>query len=88
MKLKNEFIKSTIADECIVIPVGERVVDFSGIIKLNETGEFLWDRLQRDTTKETLCSEMLKEHGVDEAQAMEDVEAFLSLLKEKNLLEE
>ena len=45
MTLKKGFMLRSIAGTHVVIPLGERVVDFNGILTLNETGAFLWELL-------------------------------------------
>ena len=43
MKIKNDFIVKEISGSTVVIPVGNRVADFNGMLKLNETGVFLFN---------------------------------------------
>ena len=45
MKIKDNYVLQTMADEYIVVPVGEEADRVHGIIKLNETGAFLWKRM-------------------------------------------
>ena len=45
MKLKSGFILREIAGSSIIVPVGERVKEFNGVINLNDTGVFLWNIL-------------------------------------------
>ena len=54
MKIKSGFVKSKIGDECVVVPVGAKTVDFRGIITLNDSAEFIWDSLKEDKTEEEL----------------------------------
>ena len=43
MKIKKGFIVRKVGGENIAVPVGERGKSFHGMIKLNETGNFLWE---------------------------------------------
>jgi len=47
MKLKEGFMLRQVAGEHVVLPVGADV-DFNGMITLNETGAFLWNRLEQE----------------------------------------
>lgn len=38
MKIKKDFMLREIVGTWIVVPLGERVVDFNGMVTLNETG--------------------------------------------------
>lgn len=50
MKIKEGFILRTIAGQHVVVPTGQHL-DLSLMITLNETGAFLWEKLQVETTK-------------------------------------
>lgn len=87
MKVKNGFLLRKVGEQNIVVAVGEESRDFNGIIRLNETGRFLWEKLQADTTEKNLVSAMLLEYDIDEATAVNDTADFIASLREANLLE-
>ena len=82
MKLKDGLIYRKIAGEHVVIPVGNNIADFNGIISLNETAAFLWVKLKEGTEPGILVSALLEEYDVEQAQAEKDVSEFLTLLRE------
>ncbi len=86
MKIKEGFIKSKLGNECVVVPVGAQTIDFRGLITLNETGEFIWDKLSEDRNEAELVDAILAEYEVDRQTAEKDVKAFVDTLKEKDLL--
>lgn len=86
MKIKDGFVMKSIAGTDVVMPIGDNMVSFGSVITLNETGVFLWQKLQEETTQEKLVSEMLKEYNVDEATAESDVAEFVNKLQEVGLL--
>ena len=86
MKIKDGFVMKSIAGTDVVMPIGDNMVSFGSVITLNETGVFLWQKLQEETTQEKLVSEMLKEYNVDEATAESDVAEFVNKLHEVGLL--
>ena len=86
MKIKDDFVLKKIAGSYVVVPVRTRAVDFSGIIKLTETGAFLWKLLEKGADREVLISSLLSEYEVDEATAAADVDRFVDKLREADLL--
>ena len=88
MKIKSGFAKRNIAGSEIVVPVGNKAMEFNGMITLNESGGFFWDRLVEGCTKEQLLSKVLLEYEVTEQKASEDIDKFLDMLRENNLLDE
>ena len=79
LKLKDGFILRQIAGETMVIPSGAEL-DLNMMITLNETGCFLWERLQNGTTEEALVAALLEEYDVDEATARKQVVKFVEKL--------
>lgn len=58
------------------------------IMSLNETGALLWRCLETGAEKQELVDAILKEYDTDAETAEKDVDAFLSQLREKALIEE
>ena len=87
MKIKPNFMLREIAGSWLVVPLGERVVDFNGIITLSETGAFLWKLMEKNANVEELIDQLLIEYDVDENTARADVTEFAAALKEGALLE-
>ena len=87
LKIKNDFILKKIAGSYVVIPVRQQAVDFSGIIKLSETGAFLWQLLETGAERDELVEKLVESYLVDEATASADVDRFIAKLSEVGLLE-
>lgn len=85
MKLKDGFMLKEVAGSYIVIPVGQ--VDFTAMITVNETGAFLWELLTQGATREELCEKMIAEYAVDEATALRDIDNFIKILSDHQLLD-
>ncbi len=88
MKVNHEFLLKEIAGSFVVIPVSSVLVNFDGMITLNETGVFLWRLLEEGSTFEDLLSALKAEYEVDEETAREDLTAFLDQLRTIRALEE
>ncbi|MBQ3068996.1 MAG: PqqD family protein [Clostridia bacterium] len=88
MKLKDGLLLRTLGDSHVVVPVGQAAIDLRGMITLNGTGAFLWERLQTPQTEEALVKALTDTYAVDEACAAADVKRFLEILREHALLDE
>lgn len=85
MKLKDGFLLRTVAGQTVVLPVGDEL-DLNMMITLNETGAFLWERLQEETSEDALVQALLGEYDVDEATARNAVVAFVKKLDDNGFL--
>ncbi len=88
MKIKSGFAKRKIADSNIVVPVGKATNDFNGMITLNESGSFFWDCFTSDTNIDEVVKKVTSEYDIDENTARKDIENFVDMLRNNNLLEE
>ena len=86
MKLKDGFILRTVAGQSVVLPVGGDL-DLNMMITLNDTGAFLWEKLQAGTTEANLVIALLEEYDVDEATAKNAVSGFVKKLNDNGFLE-
>lgn len=86
MKLKEGFMLRQVAGEWIVVPLGERVVEFNGIMTLSESGALLWRSLEKDISKEELVKVILREYEVDEEIVRNDIQEFITKLEETKLI--
>ena len=87
MKIKEGFVVKEIAGQCVVIALGEASKIFNGLIKLNDTGRFIWDKLVDGTQTSDIVEAMLGEYDVDRETAQKDVEKFIDTLKGAGILE-
>ena len=88
MKLVEGFCIRKILDETVIIPTGKAAHCLSGLISVNETGEFLFELLQTDQTMDSLVAAMLEEVKVEKETAEADVDVFVKVLIENDMLEE
>ena len=80
MKVSKEFVLREIAGDYINIPTGKTVLEFNGLITVNEVGVSLWKMLQEEATFEELVKGVLDEYDVEEAVARKDIQEFLDRL--------
>ena len=88
MKIKSGFMLRSIAGCKVVVSVGKRTLDFNGIINLNDSAAFLWERLAAGAEEEELVSAILENYtDVDEATARKSVAEFIQTIREAGCLE-
>ena len=75
----------TVAGQIVVLPSGDEL-NLNMMITLNDTGKFLWERLEVGAETEELVSALLAEYDVDEATARAGVERFVAKLNENGFL--
>ncbi len=81
MKVNPQFVLREIADEYLLIPIGEQADRLHGMLKLNEEGAFLWKQMEKEQTEETLFRALLNEYQVEADTAKKDISVFLEELK-------
>ena len=86
MEIKKELIKRNIAGDTVLVPVGKTVYDANGLFILNEVGAFLWDALPQAQNEEALVDRLLEEYEVDRQTAHKDVAAFVTKLRQMEIL--
>lgn len=69
-----------IAGDYIIIPTGKTVLEFNGLITVNEVGVSIWNMLQKEVTFDKLVQGILDEYDVEEQIAREDIREFLDKL--------
>lgn len=87
MKIKDNFLLRKISDSYVVVPVGSAVVDFSGLINLNESGAFLFKILQKGADENQLVDSLLEEYDVSREVATADVSRFIEKVKGAGIIE-
>lgn len=87
MKIHGEYILREVVGEYVLVPVGQTALEFNGIISLNEVGACIWRQLEKNASREEMLARILEEFEVSAGEAEADLEEFLQLLREKNLLE-
>ena len=88
VKIKDGFLLREIAGTYVVVPIGERVIDFKGMMTLNEIGSFIWNNMQSECTFDEIINLMLENYDVDANTAKADLEEFLDHIKKNGALDE
>lgn len=80
MEIKKKVILRAVADEYILVPVGDTVMEYNGIFIMTESARLLWDAINDGKEREELPDVLLAEYDIDRATAEADVNEFLCRL--------
>lgn len=86
MKIKKEFCMRTICGENTLVPIGETVSSFKGIIKVNNIGSFIWNNLENVENEEEIVFMIMDKYGLGLNEARSDVDDFIKYLKDVNII--
>ena len=80
MKIKEGYVINKLGGGYVVVTVGDASKDFNGLIRLNNTGAFLWENIREGLdTREKLVQAMMDYYDdLDEETARKDLDQFLS----------
>lgn len=90
MKLKDGLILREVAGQYVIVPTGKRVQEVTNIVYISSSAAYLWDYMKdQEFEKEDLVKRILNHYsGVTEEKAASDVERFLKILSENNILDD
>lgn len=82
IKARKGFILRRLGQEYMVVPVGEASKGFNGMIRMNETGAFYWQEIEKGTTEDRLVEKTQERfEDLDEETARRDVREFLETIQ-------
>ena len=88
MKIKSGFVIEKVGDGFLAVAVGDRADEFTGLVRMNSTGAFLWKLVEeRDMSKDELLKAVLDEYDVSAEIAKADIDKFEKQLSDGGILE-
>lgn len=78
-----EWLEAEVKDELLMMHA-----DSGRFVSLNDTGTFLWNRMNEPRDVETLARELSAEFEVSEEQARSDVKEWIAVMCEQDVLVE
>lgn len=90
MKLKNGLILREVAGQYVIVPTGKRVQEITSVVYISSSAAYLWEYMKNhEFEKEDLVKRILDYYdGVTEEKAGADIEKFLKLLADNNILDD
>lgn len=87
MKIRSGFILREVLGSPMVVATGDAARNFHGMIKLNETGGFIWRCLQDGLTEPQIVEKLTEAYDVPQEKAAADVAALLRQMADHGFLE-
>ena len=83
----DKIITRLIENELIIVPIEADTVDFDhSLYSLTNTGRQVWQRLNRDTTVDMLCTDLCATYDASYETIVHDVLELLAELLERRLI--
>ena len=87
MKIKDGFILRKVPGMNLVMPTGKNVKNFNGSLMLNDTGAFIFEKLQNGATPDETAQALTEEYDVALDTATTDVQNTITSLIEAGVAE-
>ena len=89
MKVKQNYVMQRIMEENLVVPIAEEADRLHGVIKLSDTGAFLWEMLTKGIGfSDEMATALAAQYDISQDEAMNDVAAFVDQLEKIGCLED
>ena len=90
MKLKDQLILREVAGQYVIVPTGKRVTEVTSIVYISASAAYLWEYMKdHEFTRKDLVARILEHYtGVTEEKAAEDIDKFLKILADNNILDD
>lgn len=86
MRVSKNYMVRKIADSYLVIPLGDAIKVFNGVITVNETAAFLIEKLKESASVDELVSLMVERYDISKEEACLDVKEFIQELRMNDML--
>ena len=88
MKTNKGFQLRKVCGENIIVATGVENIDFSSIIRLNESAAYLWEKVgKNDFTADEMANYLTEEYEVDMATAQKDATELAATWLEAGIIE-
>ena len=89
MRVKKGFINRNVCGESVLLATGQENIDFTNIISLNETANFLWNELaqREDFTIDDMVELLTGEYEVEADEAKADCQTLVQQWTDAGILE-
>lgn len=88
MKIKDGFVLRDVANQTMVIAVGEASKSFKGMIKMNHTSKEIWNYIKEGLDVDQMVLKMNKMYDVDKEILKKDILHIIEILKTHHIIED
>ena len=85
MKIVPGFVVREVAGKSVAISLNP-ALSFHGMLSLNSTARFLWDRLASGAEREDLYNALIDTYGIEREVAVRDADAIVDMLIEHGIV--
>jgi len=76
-KIRSSFVTREVGTELVLVPLTGNVSQMNELFTMNETGKFIWENINDDTTTEELTEKLVENFEVSLEIARKDLVEFL-----------
>ncbi len=88
MKLKSEFTTYKTGQSYVSVTEDEDEEALNGMVRNNETADFIFEQLKKETTEAQIVDALMEAYDVDVEVAKKDVHKVIETWREEGLLDE
>ena len=80
-RIKKNYILTQVAEEYLVVAVGSEADKFNGMLQLNDTGAYIWKKLEEGLPDTEIVAAMMDHfEDVDKQTAEKELADFLQII--------
>ncbi len=64
-------------NEYVLVPITDNIADMNSVYTLNETGAFIWEKINGKRSIEEIIKALTDEYDIDSSEAEKDVLSFV-----------
>lgn len=87
MKIKEGYEVRQVGAEYIVVALDDTLEEYRGMITLNNSGYYIWNKLKSDISYNSLLSDLVNKYDAPVEVIKADLDTFLENAKRVNILE-
>lgn len=87
MKLRYNFIIQDVGGKPIAVATDKKEDSFNGMVKLNSSGRFIFEQLQKYDSLEEIVILLAQKYNIPKEEAQADVTEFITYLADCGLIE-
>lgn len=88
MKLKEGFILHDVGEEHMVVATGRAGKIFNGLVRNNDTANFIYQQLMSDTTEEYIIDAMAQKYNASKELIAKDVHEIIGQIRKAGFIDE
>jgi hypothetical protein len=81
-KIKAGFVTREVGNELVLVPLSGNVEQMNELFTMNETGKFIWENIDEQSTLDDLAGKMVDAFEVSPEIAKRDLIGFLERISE------